>query len=100
MYTFTGRSFVEVHIPLDASSEQLLTSNHTLKHLVLLLCHLSDDDICSLARGLKHSRLKKLDLWRNYTQKGTDKLYDVLKDHPILTKEMVGMSEQKKIFFY
>ena len=52
--------------------------------------------VCSLAMGLKDSRLKKLDLSYNYfTQKGTDELYDALKNHPTLTKEMVDMSYQK-----
>ena len=59
------------------------------------MCGLNDDAICSLARGLKHCRLKKLDLRYNYfTQKGIDELYDVLNDHPTLTKEMVNMSNQ------
>lgn len=59
------------------------------------MCRLNDDAVPSLARGIKHSRLKKLDLRGNhFTQKGIDELYDVLNDHPTLTKEMVYMSNQ------
>ena len=61
------------------------------------MCGLNDDAICSLARGLKHSRLKELYLQGNkFTQKGIDELYDVLNDHPTLSKEMVYMSHQRK----
>ena len=66
-----------------------------MEHLKLRVCDLNDDAVCSLARGLKHSRLKDLDLRYNcFTKKGIDELYDVLNDHPTLTKEMVDMSDQ------
>ena len=70
----------------------LLTNNQTLEDLKLRVCGLDDDAICSLAKGLEHSKLKKLDLRGNdFTTRGATELDRVLKDHPTLTKEMVEM---------
>ena len=71
------------------SSEQLLTNNKTLEYLKLWGCGLNDHAVCSLARGLKHCKLKKLDLDdNNFTERGASELHDVLKDHPTLAVQM------------
>ena len=69
------------------STVHLLTNNQTLEDLSLKWCGLDDDDdaICSLAKGLQHSKLKKLNLVGNrITIRGFTELDRVLKDHPTL----------------
>ena len=82
----------------SSPTEQLLTNNQTLENLSLQHCLLDDDDdICSLAKGLEHFKLKKLDLWGNhFTTRGATALYCVLKNHPTLTKEMVILPDNLK----
>eukprot|EP00731_Ephydatia_muelleri_P002940 Em0001g2940a len=71
---------------------QLLTNNQTLEKLSLERCGLDDDAIYSLAKGLEHCKLKKLDLWNNdFTMRGVTELSHVLENHPTLTKEMVTL---------
>ena len=68
----------------------LLSNNKILQSLEVRGCGLDDDAICSLAKGLEHSKLKKLYLRGNtITAGGATKLGLVLKHHPTLTKEMV-----------
>ena len=77
---------------LFPTSELLLTNNQTLEELELYGCGLDDDAMCSLARGLKHCKLKKLNLSGNpFTKRGASELYEVLKGHPTLKKEVVEM---------
>ncbi|KAL5503490.1 hypothetical protein EMCRGX_G010447 [Ephydatia muelleri] len=59
---------------------QLLTNSQTLANLELRECGLDDGAIYSLAKGLEHSKLKKLDLGGNhFTTRGDIELDRVLK---------------------
>eukprot|EP00731_Ephydatia_muelleri_P002943 Em0001g2943a len=72
-----------------ASLVQLLTN---LEKLSLYNCYLDDDAICSLAKGLEHCKLKKLDLRiNNFTTRGVTELSHVLKNHPTLIEKMVEL---------
>lgn len=52
-------------------------------------CGLDDACICSLAKGIKHCKLKKLDLRDNdFVTREVTELRHVLKDHPTLVIEM------------
>ncbi|KAL5503431.1 hypothetical protein EMCRGX_G010382 [Ephydatia muelleri] len=71
---------------------QLLTNSQTLANLELRECGLDDGAIYSLAKGLEHSKLKKLGLGGNhFTTRGAIELDHVLQYHPTLTKEMVEL---------
>ena len=55
--------------------------------LRLQRCGLCDEAICELCRGLKHCKLKKLDLEGNpFGEQGIKSLADVLKDNPSLER--------------
>ena len=85
--------FLVFLLPLPLFTVQLLSNNHTLENLGLWRCRLNDDAICSLAKGLEHCKLKKLNLDDNdFTRRGTYDLSRVLENHPTLTKEMVILS--------
>eukprot|EP00731_Ephydatia_muelleri_P007421 Em0003g1669a len=71
---------------------QLLTNSQTLANLELRECGLDDGAIYSLAKGLEHSKLKKLGLGGNhFTTRGAIELDHVLQYHPTLTKEMYAL---------
>ena len=85
--------FLVFLLPLPLFTVQLLSNNHTLENLELMYCDLNDDAICSLAKGLEHCKLKKLNLDDNYfTTRGNNELSRVLENHPTLTKESVQLS--------
>ncbi|KAL5503493.1 hypothetical protein EMCRGX_G010450 [Ephydatia muelleri] len=92
--------YIEVSNAMSSSGAltnviHLLTNSQTLANLEFRECGLNDNAIYTLAKGLKHSKLKKLDLRDNhFTSRGATELDHVLKDHPTLTKEMVEMPIQ------
>ena len=73
------------------STVQLLTNNQTLEVLRLQNCGLDDDDvICSLAKGLEHSKLKELYLGGNeFSSIGAAELSRVLTTHPTVKEVTV-----------